>query len=62
MVARAKKMYEEMSPETGEFINFMLDRELMDLDSKPGKRGGGYYIYSGYRSPFIFANFNERGR
>ncbi len=59
MVARAKKMYEEMSPETGEFINFMLDRELMDLDSKPGKRGGGYCTYiPGYRSPFIFANFN----
>ncbi|MGI6787446.1 MAG: M3 family oligoendopeptidase [Acholeplasmataceae bacterium] len=59
MVKRAKKMYEEMSAETGEFFNFMLDRELLDLDSKPGKASGGYCTYiPEYRSPFIFANFN----
>ncbi|MGI6781754.1 MAG: M3 family oligoendopeptidase [Acholeplasmataceae bacterium] len=59
MVKRAKKMYEEMSKETGEFFNFMLDRELLDLDSKPGKRSGGYCTYiPNYKSPFIFANFN----
>ncbi|MFA5560237.1 MAG: M3 family oligoendopeptidase [Acholeplasmataceae bacterium] len=58
-VARAKKMYEEMSPETGEFINFMIDHDLLELDSKKGKSGGGYCTYiSDYRAPFIFANFN----
>lgn len=58
-VERAKKMYDEMSPETSEFFNFMLDRELLELDSKPGKQGGGYCTYiPEYRSPFIFANFN----
>lgn len=58
-VAKAKKMYEEMSPQTSEFINFMLDRELLDLDSKPGKTGGGYCTYlPKFESPFIFANFN----
>ncbi|MFH0767174.1 MAG: M3 family oligoendopeptidase [Bacillota bacterium] len=58
-VARAKKMYDEMSPETSEFFNFMLDHELLELDSKPGKQGGGYCTYiPEYRSPFIFANFN----
>ncbi|MCF7931669.1 MAG: M3 family oligoendopeptidase [Acholeplasmataceae bacterium] len=58
-VERAKIMYDEMSKETSEFFNFMLEHELMDLDSKPGKEGGGYCTYiPTYRSPFIFANFN----
>lgn len=56
---RAKKMYKELSPETDEFFNFMLDHDLFDLDAKPGKAGGGYCTYmSKWRSPFIFANFN----
>lgn len=55
----AKNMYEEMSPQTGEFINFMIDRELLELDAKEGKAGGGYCTYfPNYHSPFIFANFN----
>ena len=58
-VERAKNMYDEMSKETSEFFRFMLEHELMDLDSKPGKQGGGYCTYlPDYRSPFIFANFN----
>jgi M3 family oligoendopeptidase len=55
----AKNMYEEMSKETGEFINFMIDHELLELDAKEGKAGGGYCTYfPTYESPFIFANFN----
>ena len=52
-------MYEELSPETGEFFNFMLDRDLLDLESKKGKMAGGYCtILADYNSPFIFSNFN----
>lgn len=59
IVATAGAMYAEMSPETGEFFRFMLDRELMDLETRKGKAGGGYCDYiSGHGSPFIFANFN----
>lgn len=55
----AKKMYEEMSKETGEFINFMIDGNLLDLDAKEGKMGGGYCTFiPRYNAPFIFANFN----
>ncbi len=55
----AKKMYEEMSPQTGEFINFMIKHDLLDLDAKEGKAGGGYCPYiPKYQAPFIFANFN----
>jgi M3 family oligoendopeptidase len=58
-VEKAKKMYDEMSVETSKFFNFMLDHELLDLDSKPGKQAGGYCTYlPDYKAPFIFANFN----
>ncbi|MCR1808632.1 M3 family oligoendopeptidase [Haploplasma modicum] len=58
-VDKAQKMYSKMSNETKEFFNFMLDNDLLELDSKPGKSGGGYCTYiPKYEAPFIFANFN----
>jgi len=58
-VERATKMYNEMSKETSEFFNFMLEHDLLDLDAKPNKQGGGYCTYlPDYRAPYIFANFN----
>lgn len=58
-VERAKKMYDEMSAETSKFFNFMLEKELLDLDAKAGKQGGGYCTYiPNHNAPFIFANFN----
>lgn len=58
-VDNAKVMYEEMSSETNEFFNFMLEHDLLELDSKPGKSGGGYCTYiPKFRAPYIFANFN----
>jgi M3 family oligoendopeptidase len=59
LVNQAKDMYESMSKETGEFWNFMMDHDLLELDAKEGKMGGGYCTYlPNHRSPFIFANFN----
>lgn len=58
-VDRAKKMYEELSNETGKFFNRMIDMGVLELDSKPGKSGGGYCTFiAKYDTPFIFANFN----
>jgi M3 family oligoendopeptidase len=55
----AKNMYSELSPETNEFFNFMLDNELMDLVNKKGKDTGGYCTFiEKYKAPFIFSNFN----
>ncbi len=60
MVERALKMYKELSPETGEFFQFMTDHELLDLQSKPGKAAGGYCTFiPDFKSPFIFANFSN---
>ena len=58
-VEKARNMYKEMSPETHEFFEFMVSGDLLDLDSKKGKAGGGYCTFiPGYNAPFIFANFN----
>ncbi|MEC5423010.1 M3 family oligoendopeptidase [Virgibacillus sp. C22-A2] len=59
IIENGKKMYEELSPETREFFQYMLDRNLMDLEAKKGKEAGGYCTFiEDYESPFIFANFN----
>ena len=59
IVANGKKMYEELSAETGEFFNFMIDNDLMDLVAKKGKESGGYCTFiENYHAPFIFSNFN----
>ena len=59
ILAQGKRFYEALSPETGEFFNTMLDNELLDVLSTPGKRAGGYCTSLGdYHVPFIFANFN----
>ncbi len=59
IINNGKKLYEELSGETGEFIRFMMDNGLMDLVAKKGKAGGGYCTYiTGHQAPFIFSNFN----
>ena len=48
-----------MSPETDEFFKFMTEYDLFDLDTKVGKRMGGYTtFFPAYKAPFIFSNFN----
>lgn len=59
IINHGKTMYKELSTETDEFFNFMLDNELLDLVAKKGKAGGGYCTYiENYKAPFIFSNFN----
>ncbi|MBE6951059.1 MAG: M3 family oligoendopeptidase [Ruminococcaceae bacterium] len=59
ILAAGTKFYSELSAETKEFWTRMMEREMMDVESKPGKSMGGYCtgIYS-VKMPFIFANFN----
>lgn len=59
IVRCATNMYNELSPETGEFFNHMVENEMMDLVAKKGKDMGGYCTFiEKYKSPFIFSNFN----
>lgn len=59
IIEQAKKMYDELSPETSKFFHLLCDYELMDILSTKGKRGGGYMtMLPTYGVPFLFANFN----
>ncbi|MBE5961799.1 MAG: M3 family oligoendopeptidase [Lachnospiraceae bacterium] len=60
MINEARKMYHAMSPKTAEFIDFMIDHELMDLKNKPNKAATGYQTdLMSYRAPFVFSCFNH---
>lgn len=59
LVPQAQKMYHELSPETGEFIDFMIEHGLMDLKNKPGKASTGYMTdLPDLLAPFVFSCFN----
>lgn len=59
IMAAGQKMYSELSPETKEFFDFMMENELFDVLGRKTKRAGGYMTYLPlYQAPFIFANFN----
>ncbi len=59
IIQEGRAMYHALSTETGEFIDRMLDEGLMDLETHPGKAGGGYCSWiPKYKAPFIFSNFN----
>ncbi len=59
IVANGQKMYSELSTETKEFFDFMVNNDLMDLVNRKGKAAGGYCtMFNKFKAPFIFANFN----
>ncbi len=59
LIAAAQDMYHRLSPETGEFFDFMVENGLLEVESKPGKAPGGYCSsIQKYKAPFIFSNFN----
>ncbi len=54
-----QQMYCELSPETREFFDFMIENELFDVLGRKTKKAGGYMDFlPKYKSPIIFANFN----
>ncbi|MBE6050905.1 MAG: M3 family oligoendopeptidase [Clostridium sp.] len=59
ILEQGQKMYAELSKETKEFFDFMMDHELFDVFGRTNKAGGGYMdMLFTYKSPIIFANFN----
>ncbi|HMS65613.1 MAG TPA: M3 family oligoendopeptidase [Ignavibacteria bacterium] len=56
---KGKLMYDELSPETKEFYDFMTENDLMNVFSRKGKADMGYCEYiAKYKSPYIFSNMN----
>ena len=55
----ASAMFDAMHPSMGAFFREMRTHELLDLDARPNKSGGGFcdFLYD-ENLPFIFANFN----
>ncbi|MGN1026284.1 MAG: M3 family oligoendopeptidase [Faecousia sp.] len=54
-----RRMFGSLSPETKEYIDFLLDNGLYDVAMRDGKQSGGYCTqFEAYRAPFIFANFD----
>lgn len=59
IVDQGKTMYDELSPDTREFYDFMFENDLMNVFSRKGKADMGYCEYiPKYKSPYIFANMN----
>jgi len=59
MVEAARKMYNELSRETGDFFEMMVNENLLDLVNREGKMGGGFCTaFPKYERPYIFSNFN----
>lgn len=52
-------MYAQLSQETKQFFDFMMENELFDVLGRKTKKAGGYMTeIPKYASPYIFANFN----
>ena len=59
LIKEAQVMYRELSEETGDFFDMMVEEELMDLVNREGKRPGGFCTsFPKYDRPYIFSNFN----
>lgn len=59
MLQQAQLMFDEMHPELGSFFNMMAQGNLLDLENRPSKAGGGFCTsFPDYGVPYIFANFN----
>ena len=57
LVAGARRIFDRLDPTLGRYFAVMADEGLLDLDSRRGKRPGGYCTSLPHRGrPFIFMN------
>lgn len=57
LIERGRRVFHGVHPEIGTFFDGLVDREMLDLDVRGGKAGGGFCTFiDKLRSPFIFAN------
>ena len=56
---RTREALAAIDPKLGAFARVLLDRELLDVDNRPGKALGAYCTnFPTRKVPFVFANFN----
>lgn len=59
MIEKAREMYHAISPETAEFIDFMIGHNLLDLKNAPHKAATGYCTtLPAKKAPFVYSVFN----
>ena len=59
ILAQTRVALAAIDPALGEFVDMIVERELLDLDNRPGKALGAYCTqFPTRRVPFVFANFN----
>jgi M3 family oligoendopeptidase len=59
IVARTREAFAALDPALGEFADMLVERDLFDVDNRPGKALGAYCTSFPTRQvPFVFANFN----
>ncbi|MFY9778922.1 MAG: M3 family oligoendopeptidase [Candidatus Baltobacteraceae bacterium] len=59
ILARTREALAAIDPALGEFVEVMLERDLLDVEGRPGKAFGAYCTnFPTRRVPFVFANFN----
>jgi len=57
MLHQATELFDRMGGEFGGFFRMLQDCELMDLESREGKLGGGFSTdLAAWKLPFVFAN------
>lgn len=60
LIEQAREMYHDMSKETGEFVDFMLGHDLLDVKNKSKKASTGYMTgLNSIKAPFVFSCFNH---
>jgi M3 family oligoendopeptidase len=59
MLGAAREVFGGLGGDVGGFAGMMMHRDLLDLQSREGKAGGGFCTsFPTYGLPYIFANFN----
>jgi oligoendopeptidase F len=57
LIEGGRTIFNRLDPTLGRYFGLMADEHLLDLDSRKGKRPGGYCTFLPYRGrPFIFMN------
>ncbi|WBW96402.1 M3 family metallopeptidase [Oceanirhabdus sp. W0125-5] len=56
IIEKTLKMYKELSYETSEFFEYIVEKDLFDVEKREGKEEGGFCEYiPKYNSPFIYS-------